>query len=372
MQISSIIADANRAIEKGDEVSAMLLFKQAGELGDISAALDYAYFNMHSAPQEVIDYLYRIPAASNSTVQFHQLLIGYFNQCFTDVHDVAKRLVALAKRGNSQASLVALSYLSTGSKPFSMVSSWLKAVSPNICEQLGIHQWCCKAYSDCSDSDIVDAVTVGLGKDTFSTDVVDELLPVTQYFDVLSEFECAYFVTRFSALLRPSMVVDPQTGEGKYDQIRTSYVAPITANHCDWHVRKVDRLIATISQTRESHGEYLNLLRYSPGQEYKGHYDAIQVDADCAIYNDGGQRCQTALIYLNTVNDGGRTTFPKLGKSIKPQAGSVLIFTNVDKNNNVLLKSYHAGETTVSSNKWLLTKWIREMPTTYGKLVHNN
>lgn len=372
MQISSIIADANRAIEKGDEVGAMLLFKQAGELGDISAALDYAYFNMHSAPQDVIDYLYRIPAASNSTVQFHQLLIGYFNQCFTDVHDVAKRLVALAKKGNSQASLVALSYLSTGSKPFSMVSSWLKSVSPNIWEQLAIHQWCCKAYSDCTEHDVIDALIIGLERDSFTSEVVDEQLPVTQYVDVLSEFECAYFVTRFSALLRPSMVVDPQTGEGKFDPIRTSYVAPITANHCDWHVRKVDKLIATVSQTKESHGEYLNLLRYSPGQEYKGHYDAIQVDADCAIYNDGGQRCQTALIYLNSVNDGGNTTFPKLGKSIRPKAGSMVVFTNVDKDNKVKRKSYHAGETTISSNKWLLTKWIREMPTTYGKLVHDN
>ena len=372
MQISSILADANRAIEKGDEVGAMLLFKQAGELGDISAALDYAYYNMYREPQGVIDYLYSIPTANNGTVQFHQLLIGYFNQCFSDVREVAKRLVVLAKNGNSQASLVVLSYLPTGSKPFSVVSSWLKAVSPNICEQLAIHRWCCDAYGDCSEQDVIEALIIGMGRENFSSEVVDEQLPVTQYLDVLSEFECAYFVTRFSALLRPSMVVDPQTGEGKFDQIRTSYVAPITANHCDWHVRKVDRLIATASQTKESHGEYLNLLRYAPGQEYRGHYDAIQVDADCAIYNDGGQRCQTALIYLNTVNDGGKTTFPKLGKSIRPKAGSMVIFTNVDSDNNVKLKSYHAGETTISSNKWLLTKWIREMPTTYGKLVHNN
>ena len=71
------------------------------------------------------------------------------------------------------------------------------------------------------------------------------------------------------------MIVDPRTGEGIIDSVRTSYVAVIEPSHCDWITRKLDKVISQITNTPRRNGEALNLLRYEPGQQYKPHYDGL-------------------------------------------------------------------------------------------------
>ena len=88
------------------------------------------------------------------------------------------------------------------------------------------------------------------------------------------------------------------------------------------------------------------------------------------MFKDGKQRIKTALVYLNTINEGGETLFPKLDIRIAPKSGTMVVFSNSDENGKLLLNSYHAGAPTVSENKWLVTKWIRECTTMYGNLIY--
>jgi hypothetical protein len=54
-------------------------------------------------------------------------------------------------------------------------------------------------------------------------------------------------------------------------------------------------------------GEALQILRYQPGQKYDAHHDFF---SDAVNIHQGGHRTATVLMYLNTVEGGGKTVFP--------------------------------------------------------------
>jgi hypothetical protein len=89
-------------------------------------------------------------------------------------------------------------------------------------------------------------------------------------------------------------------------------------------------------------------------------------------------RIATALIYLNTVEEGGATTFVDAGVSIQPESGKLLFFYNYDpKENNpnkyhdeLTSKPYkpwypssinrHAGRIPISNDKTIITAFFME------------
>eukprot|EP00980_Cylindrotheca_fusiformis_P010158 scaffold2261_cov124-Cylindrotheca_fusiformis.AAC.6 len=68
--------------------------------------------------------------------------------------------------------------------------------------------------------------------------------------------------------------------------------------------------------------EYLQLLRYEPGQYYKTHHDYIPHHID----RQYGVRILTVYLYLNDVPRGGGTNFDQLGLTVEPKAGRALIW----------------------------------------------
>ncbi|AEF04110.1 prolyl hydroxylase family protein [Alteromonas naphthalenivorans] len=372
MNIQQLIAKANKAHAANDISLAMGFLKQAGEAGDINAALDYAYYLSHDKPIESVQYLESLSCVENPIVQYHKLLIAYFCDLITESNGVAKSLVALGQKGVIEAYLVILSYLEQSSSEFSFIANKVRNIAPNIFNQLKLDEFVNSKVCESNNDKVAQGLESKLFEPLPLPITLNEELPISLFESTLSGFECNYLITKFSALLQPSMVVDPITGQGRIDKVRTSYVAIISPEHCDWLTRKIDKLVAKATKTRCCEGEVLNLLRYVPGQEYKPHYDALNRLHDAKTFEDGGQRTKTAIIYLNTVNEGGNTTFPKLGMRVSPNKGNMLVFNNSDDKGNVLINSYHAGESTQKENKWLVTKWIREHKTNYGKFLYGN
>ena len=372
MNIQQLIAKANKAHAANDISLAMGFLKQAGEAGDINAALDYAYYLSHDKPIESVQYLESLSCVESPIVQYHKLLIAYFYDLITDSNCVAKSLIDLGEKGVIEAYLVVLSYLEQSSSEFSFISNKVKKIAPNIFSQLKLNELVNDKISESNKEKVAQSLETKLFELLPIPTTLDERLPINLFESMLSDFECNYLIVKFSGLLQPSMVVDPITGQGRIDKIRTSYVALISPEHCDWLTRKIDKLVAKATETRFCQGEALNLLRYVPGQEYKPHYDALNRLQDVKTFEDGGQRTKTAIIYLNTVSEGGNTTFPKLDIRVSPIKGNMLVFNNSDDKGNVLINSYHAGELTQKENKWLVTKWIREHKTNYGKFLYGN
>ena len=111
-------------------------------------------------------------------------------------------------------------------------------------------------------------------------------------------------------------------------------------------------------------GETLQGQRYTQGQQFKHHFDYFV--AKHAYWdlerNRGGQRSWTAMGYLNPVEDGGATDFPKIGLSIPPKAGVLLIWNNMLPDGRPNPRTLPAGTPVIGGVKYVLTKWYRERP----------
>lgn len=107
------------------------------------------------------------------------------------------------------------------------------------------------------------------------------------------------------------------------------------------------------------HSEYLQLLRYEEGQQYKEHHDYIDFQRE----RNEGVRILTVFMYLNSVESGGGTQFPRLGNlTITPQTGKVLIWPNVldSQPNHKDLRTKHRALPVVSGIKFGANAWIHQ------------
>ena len=166
--------------------------------------------------------------------------------------------------------------------------------------------------------------------------------------------ECAYLIRRAEPLLKPSFVDDGKTGIGRPDPIRTSHGAAFVPHEEDLVVQALNRRIASATGTGVHNAEALYVMRYTPGQQYHPHLDALPGLAN--------QREWTAIAYLNDAFEGGATAFPELGLSLRLGPGDLLLFRNSDADQQPDLRMRHAGEPVTSGEKWIATRWIRHRP----------
>ncbi|WP_420605259.1 2OG-Fe(II) oxygenase [Novosphingopyxis sp.] len=166
--------------------------------------------------------------------------------------------------------------------------------------------------------------------------------------------ECDYLSSLALPLLRPAVVVHPETGKFVQDPIRTSMAAafPFVSENPVLHA--VNRRIAAATGTGYEQGEPLQLLSYAAGQEYKLHSDALP--------GSGNQRIKTMLVYLNDAFEGGETFFPKPGMSIRGKPGEAVLFSNADAQGRPDPAAIHAGLPVRQGRKLILSKWIRARP----------
>ena len=78
---------------------------------------------------------------------------------------------------------------------------------------------------------------------------------------------------------------------------------------------KIEKRISSIMNVPVSHGEGLHILNYEVDQQYKAHYDYFAEHSRSAANN----RISTLVMYLNDVEEGGETFFPKLNLSVHPR-----------------------------------------------------
>lgn len=163
--------------------------------------------------------------------------------------------------------------------------------------------------------------------------------------------ECRYLMEASGNQFEPSMVYDSGRQLVR-DKIRTSDGATIHWLIEDPAIVALNRRIAAISHSQYDDGEALALLRYSPGQEYRPHFDFVNGATN--------RRLQTALVYLNDDYEGGETRFVRTGLTVRGGAGDVILFSNVGADGGPNPLSEHAGLPVTKGQKFLATRWIRE------------
>lgn len=101
--------------------------------------------------------------------------------------------------------------------------------------------------------------------------------------------------------------------------------------------------------------------RYRAGEEYRHHADHFRTERDHwqRERQRGGQRSWTAMLYLNAIEAGGATDFPKLGLAITPEPGLLLAWNNMDRRGRPNPALLHAGMPVESGVKFVITQWYR-------------
>ena len=167
---------------------------------------------------------------------------------------------------------------------------------------------------------------------------------------VLDEEECEALIELSKERLERSKIGSTR----EVSDIRTSRGTFLT-DVKDEVVLRVEKRISTMIGIPVEHGEGLHILKYEPGQEYKEHFDYFASTSKAASNN----RIATVVLYLNDVEEGGQTYFPKLNLSVFPKKGMAVYFEYFYNDQQLNELTLHGGAPVVQGEKWIATQWIR-------------
>lgn len=179
-----------------------------------------------------------------------------------------------------------------------------------------------------------------------------ELFAVSNF---IAPAECAQLIEMIDRVAQPSRTFDHGYAAG----YRTSYSGDVERNAP--FVRMIERRIDDLLGIPHLFGETIQGQRYLPGQEFGPHNDWFFTKA--SYWRDekrrGGQRSWTAMAYLNEVEEGGTTDFTRIGVSIPPQAGALIVWNNARPDGMPNDDTLHTGTPVVQGTKYVITKWYR-------------
>ncbi len=177
--------------------------------------------------------------------------------------------------------------------------------------------------------------------------------------EVLSLQECVALIELARPRLSRSETVAQTPVGSEVHEARTSQGMFFSRGENELCTR-IEARIAKLIDWPVDHGEGLQVLRYMPGAEYQPHFDYFDVNhgATPNILKRGGQRVATLVMYLNTPQAGGATTFPDAGLSVQAHAGGAVFFSYAKPDPSSL--SLHGGAPVISGEKWVATKWLRQ------------
>jgi prolyl 4-hydroxylase len=173
--------------------------------------------------------------------------------------------------------------------------------------------------------------------------------------EFLNDRECAGLIH----LIRNFAEKQPLlTGDKDYRTSSTCNLSRLS----DRLVRCVERWIAEKLEVDPRCGEGLAGAWYLPGEGYRVHHDAFHHGTleHEKFVRPSGNRTWSAMIYLNTVTEGGETLFPSLGVLIKPKAGELVAWMNLTKDFIPHAQFIHSAQPPDNQPKYIVTQWFRE------------
>lgn len=185
----------------------------------------------------------------------------------------------------------------------------------------------------------------------------------------IQDDEIAALLDAATPRLEDALVSSPTSGvksEGRSG--RNSWIAhdfsPVIAALCE----RVSALVDLPLENAES----LQVVHYELDQRYAPHFDAWDADTETGArcMARGGQRLVTCLMYLNDVEMGGGTEFPKLKLEVSARRGTMVVFHNC--HHGTALRhpdSLHGGMPVKRGHKWACNLWFREA--SYHKVANN-
>lgn len=177
--------------------------------------------------------------------------------------------------------------------------------------------------------------------------------------DFLSSDECADIIKLIRHQCHPSLIT---TSDEPDKYFRTSKTCELSlmeeplAKHLDQRI--ADYMEFEVERSEGIQGQY-----YQVGDEFKTHTDYFQPGTTEyeKFAGDRGQRTWTFMIYLNDVEAGGETLFPKLNLAFTPKQGQAVIWNSIRADGSVNPATSHWAKPIIKGEKFVITKWFRTL-----------
>ncbi|WP_226666145.1 2OG-Fe(II) oxygenase [Metabacillus litoralis] len=168
--------------------------------------------------------------------------------------------------------------------------------------------------------------------------------------NVLSDQECDELINLSKDRIQRSKIGHSRNEE----ELRTSSSMFFQEGESDT-VTRIEKRLSQIMCLPYEHGEGLQILNYKIGQEYKAHFDFFN-SSNNIVKNP---RISTLVMYLNDVESGGETFFPKLNFSVSAKKGMAVYFEYFYNDQTLNELTLHGGAPVLLGDKWAATQWMR-------------
>ncbi len=175
--------------------------------------------------------------------------------------------------------------------------------------------------------------------------------------ELLSREECSELIHAIDRSLVPSTVT---TGAADYRTSQTCHLTQVAPSLTE----KLNRRFTSLFSVESALAEPMQGQRYDTGQCFRAHTDWFTPGT--AEYEEhaslGGQRTWTLMVYLNAVQLGGETAFPRIGRRFTPVAGLGLAWNNLHADGSVNHATLHEALPVQEGRKYVITQWFRLRP----------
>jgi 2OG-Fe(II) oxygenase superfamily len=225
----------------------------------------------------------------------------------------------------------------------------------------------------CSDHDLQTSPPI------YSTSVLDEgqSYNVDVLFDTdrakiwtmknfITDDECNELITNAGPNLRRATVASADGKSAVSENRKAQQARYWPTGNLTVHAHSLKKLFKRVYTITNAIGGYnlevegqedFMVIQYGKDDQYTPHCDGL---CDGADYRSGG-RIATAILYCQTAEIGGGTTFTNADIFLKPTNGMATFFTYKGKNGKMddgLTK--HSGCPVIVGEKWITTAWMRE------------
>ena len=186
----------------------------------------------------------------------------------------------------------------------------------------------------------------------------DQGLEIFTIPNFLTDEECDYLCDHIEHHNTRSTVAGLGSEKSVYNEGRTSSTSTIPDNDPKFQTinnKMYDELGISSEYSEPTQGQI-----YLEGQYFNYHNDYFEGDSYTNHCLSSGQRTWTFMLYLNDVEEGGETEFPRLNQKISPTKGTAVVWKNSDGTGSENPASHHSGLAIVKGKKIITTKWFRE------------
>jgi prolyl 4-hydroxylase len=186
----------------------------------------------------------------------------------------------------------------------------------------------------------------------------DQGLEIFTIPNFLTDEECDYLCDHIEHHNTRSTVAGPGLEKSVYNEGRTSNTSTIPDEDPKFQAinnKMYDELGISSEYSEPTQGQL-----YLKDQYFNYHNDYFDGDGYINYCLASGQRTWTFMIYLNDVEEGGETEFPRINQKISPTKGTAVVWKNSNGTGSENPAGHHSGLAVIKGKKMVITKWFRE------------